>query len=123
MNQRFIKGFYGVVAGYLLFAVSTILLFKISNVDPIGKASSSFITFSTLYGSVFALLAGFTAAAIAGKRELFHAAIVGSLLFVIATISLISAPGDHWSQWITIIIFVPLTIVGGYIQKRRQSSK
>lgn len=122
MNRNFIKGFYGVVAGYFLFALSTILLFKISNVDP-GNAPVSFMILSTIYGSFFALLSGFTAAVIAGQREVFHAAIVGALLFAIATISLITAPGDHWSQWVTIIIFVPLTIIGGYIQTKRRASK
>jgi nitrate/nitrite transporter NarK len=122
MNRSFIKGFYGVVAGYLLFAVSTVLLFKISDVDP-GNASISFRIYSSIYGSIFALLGGFTSAVIAGRREVFHAAIVGTLLFVVATISLITAPGDHWSQWVTILIFVPLSIAGGYIQTRRRTSK
>src|SRR6516225_2323470 len=57
----------GIIVGYLIFAVPSYLLFRLTHVDPHAPASSVFEAIAILYGIVFALLGGYLGTAIGQK--------------------------------------------------------
>ncbi len=48
-----------VIAGYLLFAASAVILFQTAGVDPEATPAAAFFVFGTLYGALFGALGGF----------------------------------------------------------------
>jgi hypothetical protein len=80
---------FAVIAGYLVFGLSAVLLFQIAGVDPHADTRLGFKIFSVAYGAVFALGSGWLAA---GWRRpaLFHAAIVSAIIAVAAAGSLVA---------------------------------
>src|SRR4051812_1043245 len=88
-----------VAAGYLIFAVSGALLLQLSGQAPHEAASLRFEIASVVWGAVFALVAGWLTARIAGRKPATHAAVVAALIAAGATASLLATPADaHWSQ-------------------------
>jgi hypothetical protein len=115
------KSVLAVLVGYLIFAVSAIVLFQFSGVDPRQEPEIGFRIWSTVYGVVFALAAGYVAARIAGSKEVRHASAVACILAVIATVSLIAQPGHGslWSQIAALGFMTPAAILGGLIRARQ----
>jgi hypothetical protein len=114
------KSLLAVLAGYLVFGVSTILLFAVAGVDPRQEPELGFRIWSTFYGIFFAFTGGYVAARIAGRREIAHASAVACLLAVIATVSLIAQPGHSslWSQIAALGFMTPAAILGGVLRAR-----
>lgn len=115
------KSILAVLVGYLIFGLSSVALFLIAGVDPKQSPELGFRIWSTLYGILFALLGGYTAARIAGHKELWHASAVAIILALIATISLIEQPtgSSVWSQIAALGFMVPAVIFGGVIRIRQ----
>jgi hypothetical protein len=90
-------------------------------VDPKQPPELGFRIWSTLYGILFALLGGYTAARIAGRKELWHTSAVAIILALLATISLIAQPtgSSVWSQIAALGFMVPAVILGGVIRIRQ----
>ena len=95
------------IAGYLVFGLSAVLMFQIAGVDPHADTRLGFKVFSVAYGVVFALGAGWLAARLAPGRPLFHAAIVSAIIAVAATGSLVGASGAKWSQLAALLLMTP----------------
>lgn len=112
------KSALAVLIGYLVFGVSSVLLFWLSGVDPRQQPEIGFRIGSTIYGVFFAFLAGYVAARMAGKKEIKHATAVACILAVIATASLIAQPGHRslWSQIAVLGFMVPATVLGGVVR-------
>jgi hypothetical protein len=106
-----------IVIGYLVFAASAGMLFRVSGQDPRVFPSSMFLVFSVGYGVVFALLAGYLAAAVAGRSEMLHAGTLAGIVAVIALVSMIieRRHGSTWSEWAVLACMVPAALVGGAI--------
>ena len=119
------KTFLAILIGYLVFGISAVILFQLSHVDPHQLPGVGFMIGSTIYGVVFAIAAGYTAARIAGKKELVYAGIVACLLALLAFISIIAQPGlqTHWSQIAAIIFMAPAAILGGWFRARQARTK
>ena len=115
------KSVLAVLAGYLVFGVSAILLFQLAGVDPRQEPGLGFRIWSTLYGVLFALAGGYLAARIAGKKEILHASAVACVLAAIATVSLIAQPGHGslWSQIAALGFMTPAAILGGVLRARQ----
>ena len=64
-----------VAAGYLIFGASAALLFQLSGQEPHQSAPVAFKVASIVWGAVFALVAGWLTARVAGRRQRVHAAI------------------------------------------------
>lgn len=75
---------------------------------------------SIVWGSVFALIAGFLTAHIAGRRPSTHAAIVALLIAAGAVVSLLLRPGDgaRWSQLAALLLMAPAAWIGGALARR-----
>ena len=107
------RSVFAVVAGYLVFGLSAVLLFQVAGVDPQAEARLVFKVFSIGYGAIFALGSGWLAARLAPSRPLLHAAIVAAIVAVAATLSLVGMSGAKWSQVSALVLMTPAVLVGG----------
>jgi ABC-type transport system involved in multi-copper enzyme maturation permease subunit len=115
------RSFLSIVAGYLVFSITAVLLFRISGVNPHQSPTMEFIIGSIVYGVFFAGLGGYVSAAIARRKELTHALVVAGIIAVIAIVSIILAPkeGVLWSELATLLLMAPAAGLGGYLRSRR----
>jgi len=109
-----------VLLGYAVFAVSAVALFTVSGYDPHSKAPAGFVAFAVAWGSGFGVAAGFVAAWVARAEYWKHALAVGCTIAVGATLSMIARPGQGslWTQLCALLVFAPLTLVGGLLRAR-----
>jgi hypothetical protein len=114
--------FLAVVAGYLIFAVSAVLLFHLTNVDPHSPAALGFKALTVAYGLVFAYLGGFVAARIAGRADLVCGIALAIVIALGATISMIARPGAGalWTQTAALLLFAPASLAGYWTRRRRR---
>ena len=119
------KSILAVIVGYLIFGLSSIVLFLVAGVDPMQSPELAFRIWSTLYGIFFAFLGGYTAARMAGRKEIWHASAVAVVLALLATISLIAQPtgSSIWSQIAALGFMVPAVILGGFARSRQTKEK
>ena len=114
-----IKQISAVIAGYAIFVISSVLLFRISGVKPHGEATVAFMFLTFFYGTFFSFLSGFVTQAIAKTKNLK----VNYILFVImagfATFSLFKSDGSSWTQLLAIFVFAPISILGGFIKIKK----
>src|SRR3954471_388348 len=110
-----------VAAGYLAFGIPGALLFLLSGQYPHATASAAFEVASIVWGAVFALVAGWLTARIAGRRPATHAAVVAALIAAGALVS-IAADRSHaiWSQVSALAIMAPCAWAGGLISRGTQ---
>jgi hypothetical protein len=109
-----------VAAGYIVFGASAFLLFQLSGIDPHQPAPLGFKIASVIWGCVFALVAGWLTARVAGKRAVVHAAILAGLIALGAMASIAARPGDAmWSQLATAVFMAPCTWLGGIISRNQ----
>ena len=119
-----IRSVIAIIAGYLVFAVSAVLLFSISGRDPHDAVPAWFLVTTILYGCAFAALGGYLAALIARRKAFRHAAILTIVIGALALVSLLSRPGKGaiWSQLSAILLMAPSAMAGGYV-RNQQSEK
>jgi hypothetical protein len=117
-----LRSIAGVAAGYLVFALSAVLLFQVSGQDPKSFPELWFLVGSTLYGIAFATLGGFVAAVIAGRRPALHAIVVAAIIGALALVSLIASlgRGSVWSEIAVLFFMTPAAAIGGFIRDRRR---
>lgn len=111
----------GMVAGYLVFALSAVFLFQLTAQRPHEAASLLFMVGSTAYGMFFAVLAGYVATAVHGKRGMRAGAAVAGIIAISALISYV-ARGEStysWSMLATLIFIAPMTPLGAILYLRR----
>jgi formate hydrogenlyase subunit 3/multisubunit Na+/H+ antiporter MnhD subunit len=110
-----IKKVLSVIAGYLIFAVSAVMFFQLTGQKPHAAATVYFQIITAIYGSLFAVLAGYITRLIANTKTLTINYILAFIIAGFATFSLITSGGNHWTQLLSIIIFAPVSVLGGYI--------
>ena len=102
----------GIILGYLVFGGSAFALFRITGHDPHAPASISFEIVSIVYGILFALLAGYVASFIGGRRDMLAAQIVAVLVALGAIVSM-TLTGIAWSQVAALLFMTPAVLAGG----------
>jgi hypothetical protein len=103
-----------VAAGYIIFGVSAALLFQLSGQMPHEPAPVGFKIGSTIWGAVFALVAGWLTARIAARKPATHAAVLAGLIALGALGSLIAdRTGAKWSQTSALVVMAPCAWLGG----------
>jgi hypothetical protein len=112
------------IIGYLIFAVSAFLMFRLTGHQAHGaheQPSTEFIIISIVVGMVAALIGGYVAAAIAGKKVAATiVAIViaaGAILSGIAAASMMHGQG-LWSNIAAVVLMAPAAKLGGALAKR-----
>lgn len=114
----------GVILGYLVFAGSAFLLFRITGHNPHVRASISFEISTIVYGMLFAWLAGYIASLIGGRPNAIAAWILGGIIAVGAVASMIMSVVS-WSQIAAVLFMAPMAVVGGwtYVLRMRRHTK
>ena len=114
--------FLAVVAGYLIFAVSAVLLFRLANVDPHSPAALGFKVLTVAYGLTFAYIGGFVAGQIARRTDLVCGIVLAIVIALGATISMSARPGAGapWTQLAALFLFAPVSLVGDWTRRRRR---
>jgi RsiW-degrading membrane proteinase PrsW (M82 family) len=118
-----IKKILGVIIGYAIFVVTSLLLFKLSGQNPHDQATIPFKIFTAIYGAVFSFVSGFVLQVIAKTKNLNLNYILAFIIAGFATFSLIKSDGSHWTQLFAIIIFAPISILGGLLFNHRANKK
>jgi hypothetical protein len=108
----------GVIVGYLVFAVSALLIFRISGHDPHEPATTAFMVEAIAAGMVAALIGGYVAVMIAARQRA-----ATELALVIAVLAVLSAASMHgrslWSNIAAVVLMAPAAKLGGALAKRR----
>jgi hypothetical protein len=112
----------GVITGYLIFAVCSFALFRLSRHDPYAAASAGFKALAIVLGILFAALGGFVASAIARRNAIAHGAAVAFLIALVAGISLRALPpkGEGWTQFAAIMAMAPAAVLGSAFGPQRR---
>jgi hypothetical protein len=115
--------FVAVVAGYLIFAVSAVLLFHLTNVDPHSPAAFGVKALTVAYGLAFASLGGFVAGRIGRRADLVCGIVLALVIALGATISMIARPGAGalWTQTAALILFSPASLLSDWARRRRRA--
>ncbi|MEP6946039.1 MAG: hypothetical protein ABJA02_08990 [Acidobacteriota bacterium] len=108
----------GVIVGYLIFAISAVMLFAIAGIDP--HAEAAFVTKALVvaFGAVFAFLGGYSAALIAGAGKLTANWLLAVIIAGFAAVSLLMSVGDHYTQIAAIVFFAPLSMAAVIVRRR-----
>jgi len=114
--------FTGIVFGYLLFELSWYGVFRVTNTDMHAPASISFQAGATIFGLLFALLAGYIASFIGGRPHFIAAKVVGALVALTA-IEVMARKGPAWPQVTALLFMAPAAVVGGWTYVLRRRSK
>ena len=108
-----------IIAGYSIFVVTSLALFKTTGQDPHIQATSGFVILASVYGAVFSFISGLVTQVIAKTKTLTINYILAFIIAAFATFSLIKSEGSHWTQILAITIFAPISILGGLYYIRR----
>jgi hypothetical protein len=95
---RIARSVAAVVVGFLIFAVFIRLLNLFTGLAADGGAVMNFLLLSVIWTVAAAVLAGYTAARVAGSREFPHAAALG-LLMVIVSLASMRQEGIRQPGW------------------------
>lgn len=108
----------GIILGYLLFALSAVVLFRVTRHDPHVPATIAFEVSAIVYGMLFALAAGYLGTWLAGRRDLLVAWIIAVIMAAGAVASMV-AKGIGWSPMTALLFMVPAEVIGGYVSLKQ----
>jgi hypothetical protein len=109
----------GIIVGYAIFVISSLLLFKVSGQTPHADATIRFMILTAAYGAVFSFISGFVSPFIAKTKDLKLNYVLAIIIAGFATFSFFKATGNHWTQLLAIFIFAPVSILGGRFWNKR----
>ena len=109
-----------VLVGYAIFAVSAFLLFRVTGQDPHAPASLAFMAMTVVIGDTFAMIGGYVAGWLAGRRPLAHGVAVAVVIAVGAAVSLFATlgHGSVWTQIAALLFMAPSAVVSGWVRAR-----
>jgi len=107
-----------VIIGYLIFALSAVLLFTLANIEPHDETGYTTIVGVIAYGIVFSLIGGTITKLIASGTSLTANIILALLIAAIAAVSAYMSDGSNYTQFAAIAIFAPASLIGGIITSR-----
>jgi len=107
----------GIIIGYLIFAGSAFLLFRLTHQDPHAPTVMGFEISAILYGVFFAFLAGYWETGIAGRSDMWVAGIIAIIMAAGAIASMISK-GIGWSPLSAVVLMAPAEHVWRCFQPR-----
>lgn len=117
--MNIVRNILAVVVGYLIFAVSAVLLFQLAGIDPHSDISTSMMAIIIIYGMLFAFIGGYTTQWISKSSTLTINYVLAGIMAAFAAFSLFKASGNHYSQLAAIFLFAPMSVVGGVVRLKR----
>lgn len=109
----------GIIVGYAIFVISSLLFFGVSGQAPHADATISFMILTAVYGAIFSFISGFVSQLIAKTKDLKLNYLLAIIIAGFATFSFIKASGNHWTQLLAIFIFAPVSILGGQFYNKK----
>ncbi len=113
-----IRKILSVIAGYAIFATSSVLLFKLTGQPPHQDAPLTFKLITVVYGAFFSIVSGFVLHLVARQQKLTLNFTLAFIIFLLAAISMLASGGSHWTQWLAMFVFAPISVLGGYLKQR-----
>ena len=116
-----VRSVFAVVLWYFIFASCAFAFFWISGQPPHEVAPLPVMLESIALGMVAALLGGYVAARLAGRRPLLHGLAVATVLAIGAAFSLLATLGKGaiWSQVAALVLMAPCAVAGGWLRARQ----
>ncbi|WOK09395.1 hypothetical protein RT717_12170 [Imperialibacter roseus] len=121
--MKVFRNILAVVIGYLVFAVSAVLLFQLSGIDPHNDPSVGVMALTIAYGIVFSFLGGLLAQPISGSGKLTVNYFLAGLMAGFAAFSMFKSEGNHFTQLAAIFLFAPASALGGLSYLRRKKKE
>ena len=123
--MRSIRRVLGVILGYVIFATSAGLFFKLAGRNPHAVQDVPFMIGSIFYGMLFAALGGYLSAAVGGRHARAQGAWVGVIIAIGATASLLASRGtdSRWSMLGALALMAPSALLGGTIRGRQNAAE
>ncbi len=109
----------GVIVGYFVFAISAVLLFRLSHQETYAAATPVFMVGGIIYGVFFGMLAGYVAAALARQPSAAVAVAIIIVLGAVVSFTMRPAGAASWSQLAAVLFMAPAALVGGTLRARR----
>ncbi|MEO8275050.1 MAG: hypothetical protein ABI639_02465 [Thermoanaerobaculia bacterium] len=118
--MKILRSVLAVISGYAIFAAGAFAFFRISGQAPHQPAPVSIMIASIAVGVLCALLGGYAAARLAGRRPLAHGIAVAVILELGALASLVSTLGHGaiWTQVSALVLMSPAAALGGWLRSR-----
>ena len=116
-----IRKILSIIAGYAIFVISSLALFKLSGQAPHADPGSSFVIVTILYGALFSFISGLAVQLIARANNLRLNYILAFIIAGFAAFSLFKTSGNHWTQLLAIFVFAPVSVLGGLYYTRRHN--
>ncbi|HUI31176.1 MAG TPA: hypothetical protein VLX91_13270 [Candidatus Acidoferrales bacterium] len=119
--MKILRNIISVLLGYLVYALSAVLLYQLPHIDPHANPATRFLIFSILYGLLFSFIGGFLTQLLSKSSNLKINYVLALILAGFAAISYVMTTGNHYSQIASILLFAPSSLIGGwYFLKRKQ---
>ena len=116
--RTFVRCVAGWLIGYLISAVSSVLLFLIGHIPPEKPASTAVTWFTAIYGTVFAVIGAAVGASFSRRNALGIGAAIALTIGVIAMWSWYSTPDhSHWTHLIAILLMAPAAQFGSLTRR------
>ena len=117
-----------IVLGYFTFAGTVVLLnvaaMAVPSLDPRNTLGLSSFPASFPFVALAAALAGYVAARSARRNETRHGLILGAVLGLAATASLLAGRSTKdWSIWVAFLIVSSSAVLGGVLRGHQQSQR
>jgi hypothetical protein len=109
----------GIIAGYAIFVVTSLVYFKATGQNPHLQATAKFVILTSVSGSVFSFVSGLVTQLITKTKTYTPNYILAFIIAVFAAFSFLKSDGSHWTQILAIVIFAPISILGGFVYINR----
>ena len=108
----------GWIVGYLISAVSSVLLFTVSRVSPHQPATTAVIWITAIFGIFFAALGAIVGASFSRKNAIGIGASIALTIGIAALWSWSATPTDaHWTHLIAIFLMAPAAQFGALFRR------
>jgi hypothetical protein len=116
-----LRSVLAVFVGYVVFAGGAFAFFRVSGQPPHQAAAWPVMLGAVACGMLFALLGGYLAAVLAGRKPAGHGFAVACVLALGASASLASTAGHGaiWSQVAALALMAPSAWLGGWLRARQ----
>jgi hypothetical protein len=117
------RSLVAVVAGCVVFVAIVLPWFWLQGHAPEEVPSVAFAIASVFVGLVSALLAGWTTARLTPSNGISHTIVLAFAITIGALVSFFFGPGIKWPQMLTMFVFSPTVIGGGFLGQRAEGAE
>ena len=123
--MKAIRSLLSLILGYLVFAVTMVLLWMIFGYNPLDVPPDGFLVFSIFCECLFALGGGYVAALVAKRKEILHTGILTGVVAAMGILSLFWPLNElsWWANLATAFPIAPCFLLGGFIRVKSKKDR